>query len=137
MACCVWTTGLSLAALYSSIATACAGEVSDNTGARASLSSPPAAEWLLGGRGFDADWFREALINKKITPCIPGDTSRDKPIKYDKDRYRKRNRIDIMFGRLKDRRRMATRYDRIPKVFLLRNRSRCDRDLLVMRQEPW
>ncbi|MEX1662583.1 transposase [Thioclava sp. 15-R06ZXC-3] len=37
---------------------------------------------------------------------------------YDKCRYRRRNRIEIMFGRLKDWRRLATRYDRCPKVFL-------------------
>ena len=32
--------------------------------------------------------------------------------------YKRRNRIEIMFGRLKDWRRVATRYDRCPKVFL-------------------
>lgn len=37
---------------------------------------------------------------------------------YDKRRYKRRNRIEIMFGRLKDWRRVATRYDRCPKVFL-------------------
>ena len=95
-----------------------AGQVSDYTGARALLSSLPTADWLLGDRGYDADWFREALVDKKITPCIPGRKSRDKPVKYDKRRYRKRNRIEIMFGRLKDWRRVATRYDRSPKVFL-------------------
>ena len=35
-----------------------------------------------------------------------------------KRRYKRRNRIEIMFGRLKDWRRVATRYDRCPKVFL-------------------
>ncbi|WP_273502559.1 transposase, partial [Paracoccus sphaerophysae] len=40
------------------------------------------------------------------------------PVKYDKRRYKRRNRIEIMFGRLKDWRRVATRYDRCPKVFL-------------------
>ena len=43
---------------------------------------------------------------------------RKKPVKYDKRRYKRRNRIEIMFGRLKDWRRVATRYDRCPKVFL-------------------
>ena len=42
----------------------------------------------------------------------------EKPVKYDKRRYKRRNRIEIMFGRLKDWRRVATRYDRCPKVFL-------------------
>jgi transposase len=40
------------------------------------------------------------------------------PSKYDKRRYRRRSRIEIMFGRLKDWRRVATRYDRCPTVFL-------------------
>ena len=35
----------------------------------------------------------------------------------DKRRYKRRNRIEIMFGRLKDWRRVATRYDRCPKAF--------------------
>ena len=53
-----------------------------------------------------------------ITPCIPGRKSWEKPVKYDKRRYKRRNRIEIMFGRLNDWRRVATRYDRCPKVFL-------------------
>jgi transposase len=39
-------------------------------------------------------------------------------VRYDKRRYRRRNRIERIFGRLKDWRRVATRYDRCPKVFL-------------------
>jgi len=39
-------------------------------------------------------------------------------VKYDKRRYKRRNRIERMFGRLKDWRRVATRYDRSPTVFL-------------------
>jgi len=94
------------------------GQISDYTGARALVSSLPSADWLLGDRGYDADWFREALVDKGIKPCIPGRKSRDKTIRYDKRRYKRRNRIEIMFGRLKDWRRVATRYDRCPKVFL-------------------
>ncbi|CUH44799.1 Transposase [Ruegeria atlantica] len=78
------------------------------------MDSPPSADWLLGDRGYDADWFREALTDKGLKPCIPGRKSRDKPVRYDK----RRNRIEIMFGRLKDWRRVATRYDGCPKVFL-------------------
>lgn len=91
-----------------------AGQVSDYTGAAALLGSLPNAEWLLADRGYDADWFREALVDRGAIPCIPGRKSRTKTIKYDK----RRNRIERMFGRLKDWRRIATRYDRCPKVFL-------------------
>ncbi len=84
-----------------------AGQVSDYTGAAALLSSLPKAGWLLADRGYDADWFREALKDKEIKVCIPGRKSRKKALKYDKRRYKRRNRIEIMFGRLKDWRRVA------------------------------
>jgi len=95
-----------------------AGQVSDCTGAAALLNRLPAAEWLIADRGYDADWLREALKGKGIRPCIPGRKSRGKPVRYDKRRYRRRNRIEIMFGRLKDWRRIATRYDRCATTFL-------------------
>ena len=95
-----------------------AGQVSDYKGAAAMLSSLPNADWLLADRGYDADWLREALQDKGIKACIPGRKSRKKAVKYDKRRYKKRNRIEIMFGRLKDWRRVATRYDRCPETYL-------------------
>ena len=91
---------------------------SDYIGARALVSSLPDVDWQLGDRGYDADWFRGALKDKGIRACIPGRKQRKTPIKYDKRRYKRRNRIEIMFGRLKDWRRVATRYDRCHKVFL-------------------
>ena len=87
-------------------------------GAAALLSSLPGAAWLIGDRGYDADWFQDALKGKGIKPCILGRKSRSKAVRYDRRRYKRRNRIEIMFGRLKDWRRIATRYDRCPKVFL-------------------
>ena len=95
-----------------------AGAVSDYTGAAALLSSLSTADWLIADRGYDAAWFREALVGKGIRPCIPGRKSRGKPVPYDRRRYKRRNLIEIMFGRLKDWRRIATRYDRCPRVFL-------------------
>lgn len=68
-------------------------------------------------RGYDAEWFRDALERKGIRPCIPGRKSRSTPAKYDKRRYKRRNRIEIMLGRFKDWRRVATRYDRCPTVY--------------------
>ncbi len=95
-----------------------AGQVSDYIGARALLGNLPKADWLLGDRGYDADWFRDALQDKGIRACIPVRNQRKITIKYDKRRYKRRNRIEITFGRLRDWRRAATRYDRSPKVFL-------------------
>ena len=71
-------------------------------------------DWLED-RGYDADWF-EALKDKGIRACIPGRKQRKKTVEYDKRRYKRRNGIEIMFNG-KDWRRVATRYDRCPKVF--------------------
>ena len=95
-----------------------ADQVSDYTGARAPVNSLPTADWLLGDRGYDADLFCEAIVDWGTASCIPRRKSRDKPIKYDKRRYKWPNRIEIMFGCLKDWRWIATRYDRCPKAFL-------------------
>jgi transposase len=95
-----------------------AGQVSDYTGAAALMNGLPEADWFLADRGYDADWFREGLIDKGTHPCIPGRKSRKTTIKYDKRCYKRRNRIERMFGRIKDWRRVATRYDRSPTVFL-------------------
>src|ERR1700694_3607507 len=83
-----------------------AGQVSDYTGAPALPGDLPKAQWLLGDRGSDVDWVRDALKAKGIQPCFPGHRSRNEPVRYDKRRYRRRSRIEIMFGRLKDWRRV-------------------------------
>ncbi len=60
--------------------------------------------------------IKPALGCFKVTDVHRKDVA--KAVRYDKRRYRRRNRIEIMFGRLKDWRRIATRYDRCAKVFL-------------------
>ena len=74
-----------------------AGQVSGYTGPAARLGSLPKAECLLADRGHDADWFRDAMKDKGIKPCIPGRKSYGKPFNHDKQRYKRRNRIEIMF----------------------------------------
>jgi transposase len=95
-----------------------AGQISDYTGAAALMNSLPYADWLLADRGYDPDWFRCALVNKGTTPYILGHKSRKWTVKYDKRRYKRPNRIERMFGRLKDWRRISTRYDRSQTVIL-------------------
>lgn len=94
------------------------GQTSDYIGARALVGSLPKARQLLADRGYDADWFRETLTDMGITPCIPARRGRKVPILHDAELYKSRHRIENSFARLKDWRRVATRYDRCPKVFL-------------------
>ena len=48
-----------------------AGQTSDYIGARALLDQLPPAKHMLVDRGYDANWYREGLENKGITPCTP------------------------------------------------------------------
>ena len=93
------------------------GQMSDYKGAALMLDALPPAKALLGDRGYDADWLRQALVDRGITACIPSKVNRKRPIPHDAALYRRRYKIEIMFGRLKDWRRVATRYDRCPTVF--------------------
>lgn len=91
--------------------------MSDYKGAAVLLDSLPQTRELLADRGYDADWLRKALLSKGIAPCIPGRRSRKESVSYDKELYKQRHKIEIMFGRLKDWRRIATRYDRCAHTF--------------------
>ena len=94
------------------------GQMSDFKGAALMLDALPAAKAMLGDRGYDADWFRNALSERGITPCIPSKANRKVPILHDRTLYRERHKIEIMFGRLKDWRRIHTRYDRCAHTFM-------------------
>ena len=92
--------------------------MSDPKGAALMLPSLPPVKDLLGDKGYDSNRFRQALIQRGIAPCIPSSRSRKLPIPYHKALYRQRHRIENMFGRLKDGRRIAMRYDRCAHTFM-------------------
>jgi transposase len=94
------------------------GQMSDHKGAFLLLSSLPRAKELLGDKGYDSNWFRQALIERGITPCIPPRSNRNVQIDYDKALYKQRHKIENVFGRIKDWRRIATRYDRCAHTFM-------------------
>ena len=72
---------------------------------------------LIGDKGEDSDEYRAALNAKGMTACIPPRKRRKLPALYCKVLYKQRHKIEKMFGRLKDWRRIATRYDRRPDIF--------------------
>jgi transposase len=94
------------------------GQMSDYKGAPLMIHAFPKAKVLLGDRGYDADWFRNALIERGITPCIPSKSNRKVPIPHDRKLYRQRHKVENMFGKIKDWRRIHTRYDRCAHTFM-------------------
>ena len=94
------------------------GQMSDYKGAALMLTALPEAKELLGDKGYDADWFRQALAERGIAACIPSKSNRKMPIEHNRTLYRQRHKIENMFGRLKDWRRVHTRYDRCAHTFM-------------------
>ncbi len=94
-----------------------AGQTSDYKGAAAFVDRLPGAKGLLADRGYDADWFRKALKEKGIAPCIPPRKHRKVQHAYDATLYKQRHKIENMFGWLKDWQRIAMRYDRCAHTF--------------------
>jgi transposase len=68
---------------------------------------------LLADRGSDADWLREPAMKKGAWANIPPKSNRSDPICFSSYLYRARNRIERFFNRIKQCRRVATRYDRL------------------------
>ncbi|GAB1716942.1 MAG: transposase, IS4 family [Nitrobacter sp.] len=93
------------------------GQMSDHKGARLILNAFPQATALIADRGYDSNWFRAALKARGVKPCIPPTRSRKRALAYDKMLYRSRHKIENLFARLKDWRRIATRYDRCAHTF--------------------
>ena len=93
------------------------GQMSDYRGAAPMLPTRPKAKEHLAGKGYDADWFRAALAKRGVTACIPSKSNRKVAIPYDAVLYKQRHKIENMFGRLKDWRRVHTRYDRCAHTY--------------------
>ena len=73
---------------------------------------------LIADKAYDTNKLRQLLANQNIEAVIPSIARRKPLIPYDPVAYRQRNLIERMFGRLKDFRRIATRYDKLARNFL-------------------
>ncbi len=79
--------------------------------------APGPLKRLIADRGYDADHLRRELRGCGTTPVIPGRRNRKQPIRPDQRRYRERWRAEAAFCRLKDFRRVATRYDTLARNY--------------------
>ena len=95
-----------------------AGEARDNRLARRLLSRLKSRSMLLADRGYDADWIRELAVNKGAWANIAPKSNRNKPIRCSPYLYRARNRVERFFNRIKQCRRVATRYDELAANYL-------------------
>ena len=94
------------------------GNVSDVTVAPDLLAHAKGARYVLADKGYDADALRRTVRQAGAVPVVPGRVTRETKIALDKARYRDRHLIENAFCRLKDFRRIATRYDKLAANFL-------------------
>ncbi len=69
-------------------------------------------------KGYDADAIRDQLAKDGIEPVIPPKSNRKVPLPYDLEVYKERNRVERFFNKLKQFRRIATRYEKLHWTFL-------------------
>jgi len=93
------------------------GQMNDHKGAKLMFGALPSAAVMIGDKGYDSDEFRNALASKGIDACIPPRKGRKTMHFYCKALYKQRHKIECMFGKLKDWRRVATRYDRCAHTY--------------------
>ena len=94
------------------------GNIADISVARDLLDTLAPPKRLLADKAYDADHLRDWLKARRVQAVIPSNATRRTPYPLDKIAYKRRNLIERMFCRLKDWRRIATRYDRTARNFL-------------------
>ena len=93
------------------------GQIGDVRVALALISAVPAGRSLAGDAAYDSDGLRRFLLERGTVPVIPNNPTRKTMHPFDEEAYRQRNTIERMFCRLKDWRRIATRYDKLATNF--------------------
>jgi putative transposase len=76
------------------------------------------AEAVLGDKGYDANHLHEKIEGQGAKVVIPPRSHRKTPCTYDKALYKERNIIERFFNKLKQFRRVATRYDKLLVNFM-------------------
>lgn len=93
-----------------------AGHEADISYAESMMEEIP-AQMLVADKGYDSDAFRQWLAERGIKVCIPPRSNRNHPHRYSKRSYRKRHLVENFFERIKNFRRVATRYDKLAETF--------------------
>jgi transposase len=93
-----------------------AGQKGDAPQASALLEAAP-AEFVIADAAYDADHIREAAAKKGAQAIIPNNPSRLLKYPLDKHLYAQRHLIECCFSKLKQFRRVATRYEKTARNY--------------------
>jgi len=73
---------------------------------------------VIADKGYDADSVRSCIRDQGAIPNIPNRSNRKKKFRWKKAIYRQRNHVERFFNKLKQFRRIATRYDKLAETFM-------------------
>lgn len=94
------------------------GEAHDCPVAERLIRRVKPSKHMLGDKAYDSAELRGELDERGTQPVIPNRSNRKQPFSFSKRLYKLRWRIESAFNRLKDFRRIATRYDRLARNYL-------------------
>lgn len=95
-----------------------AGNINDMTMAASLIDAAGPFTRLLADKGYDTNAIRAHVAARGAEAVIPPTARRRPVIPYDRDAYRARNQVERLWCRLKDWRRIATRYDKLAANYL-------------------
>ena len=74
---------------------------------------------IVGDKGFDGDALRRACVDRDVAPNIPLKSNRDQESwAFEPEGYKERNRVERLFAKAKQFRRIATRYEKLKVTYL-------------------
>lgn len=94
------------------------GAAQRSKAAESLIPNLPEARLLIADKAYASHWMHSSLQERGISACIPAQRQRYKLPARDPRLYRQRHRIENMFAKLKDWRRIHTRYDRCAHTFM-------------------
>lgn len=81
------------------------------------LEKATGAEAVIADKGYDSDALVQRIEASEAESIIPPRSNRKSPRDYDRHRYQARNLVERFFNRLKQFRRIATRYEKLSAHF--------------------
>ena len=94
------------------------GEAHDCPLAKRLIKRVKPAKHMLADKAYDSAELRDELKARGAKPVIPNKSNRNQPFPFNKRIYKLRWKIEAAFNRLKDYRRIATRYDKLARNYL-------------------
>lgn len=89
----------------------------DITQAEALIADFP-PDFVIADKGYDADHFIENIEKQGAEPVIPPRSNRKDQRHYDRHLYRERHLVECFINKIKQYRRIFTRYDKLANRYL-------------------